>query len=114
MGASRASIVDTDSWYCDRGATRHITPNKHYFVSYTKFANPETIVLGKKNALRQAYGQGMINIQMFHNGRWQDAILKIVWYVPDARAHLFSVKIAAQNGHSTTWNAKGFVIRSGD
>jgi hypothetical protein len=40
MGSSRANIVDADSWYCDRGATQHITPNKHYFVSYTKFANP--------------------------------------------------------------------------
>jgi hypothetical protein len=28
-----------------------------------KFANPETIVLGKKNVLMQAYGQGMINVQ---------------------------------------------------
>jgi hypothetical protein len=58
MGASRASSVDTDTWYCDSGATGHITPNKHYFVSYTKFANPETIVLGKKNVQMQAYGQG--------------------------------------------------------
>ena len=33
MGVSRASTVDADSWYCDSGATRHITPNKHYFVS---------------------------------------------------------------------------------
>ena len=32
--------MDAHSWYCDSGATRHITPNKHYFVSYTKFANP--------------------------------------------------------------------------
>jgi len=95
MGASRASSVDADTWYCDSGATRHITPNKHYFVSYTKFANPETIVLGKKNVLMQAYGQGMINVQMFHNGIWHDAILKNVWHVPDASAHLFSVKAAA-------------------
>jgi hypothetical protein len=54
MGASRANIVDADSWYCDNSAKRHITPNKHYFVSYTKFANLETIVLGKKNVLMQA------------------------------------------------------------
>jgi len=54
MGASRASSVDSDSWYFDSGATRHITPNIRYFVSYTKFAYPETIVLGKKNVLMQA------------------------------------------------------------
>ena len=33
MGVSRASTVDADSWYCDSGATRHITPNKRYSVS---------------------------------------------------------------------------------
>jgi hypothetical protein len=56
------------------------------------------IMLGKKNVLMQAYGQGMINIQMLHNGTWQDATPKNVWYVPDASAHLFPVKAAAQNG----------------
>ena len=111
MGASTGSVVDADNWYCDSGATRHITPN---FVSYTKFANAETIVLGKKNALMQAYGQGMINIQMFHNGKWHDAILENVWYVPYASTRLFSVQAAAQNGYSTTLNEKGVVIRSGD
>jgi len=61
MGTSRANSVDEDSWYCDSGETQHITTNKHYFVSYTKVAIPETIVLGKKNVLMQAYGQGTIN-----------------------------------------------------
>jgi hypothetical protein len=79
-----------------------------------KFANPETVVLGKKNVLMQAYGQGMINVQMFHNGRWHDAILKNVWYVPDASTRLFSVQAAAQNGYSTTLNKKGVVIRGSD
>ena len=95
MGASRASIVDTDSWYCQSGASRHIALNKHYFVSHTKFANPETIVLGKKNVLIQEYSWGMTNIQMFHNGMWHDTTLKNVWYLPDASAHLFFVKTAA-------------------
>jgi len=112
--ASRASIVDADSWYCDSSATLPIMPNKHYFVSYTKFANPETIVLGKKNVLMQAYSQGMINVQMFRKGMWHDATLKNVWYMPDASACLFFIKGAAQNGYSTTLNEKEVVIRRGD
>jgi hypothetical protein len=78
ISASRASSVDADNWYCDRGVTRHIMANKHYFVSCTKFANPEMIVLGKKNLLIQAYGQGMVNVQMFNNGLLHDAIPKSV------------------------------------
>jgi len=55
----------------------------------------------------------MMNVQMFHSGMWHDAVLKNVWYVPDASAHLFSVKAAAQNVYSTTLNEK-VVIRSVD
>ena len=51
---------------------------------------------------------------MFHNGMWHDAILKEVWYVPDASTRLFSVKTVAQNGYSTTLNEKEVVIRRGD
>jgi hypothetical protein len=71
-------------------------------------------VLGKKNVLMQAYGQGMINVKMFHNGMWHGATLRNIWYVPGANAHLFSVKAAAKNGCSTTLNGKEFVIRKGD
>ena len=56
----------------------------------------------------------MINVQMFHNGIWHDAMLKNIWYVPDASAHLFSIKAAAQNGYSTTLNEKEVVIHRGD
>jgi hypothetical protein len=113
-GASKANSVKADNRYRDSGATRHITPKKHYFVSYTQFFNPETMMLSKKNVLMQAYGQGMINVQMFHNGMWHNAILKNVWYVPDASAHLFSVKAAALNSYNTTLNEKGVVIRGND
>jgi hypothetical protein len=34
--------------------------------------------------------------------------------VPDASAHLLSVKAVAQNGYSTTLNEKRVVVRSGD
>jgi len=61
-------------------------------------------VLGKKNVLMQAYSEGMIIVQMFHNGMWHDATEKNFWCVPDASAHLFSYKVAAQNCYSTTLN----------
>jgi len=39
---------------------------------------------------------------------------KDVWYVPDASAHLFSVKAAAPNGYSTNLNEREIVFRRGD
>jgi len=47
----------------------------------------------------------------FHNSMWHDATLKNVWYMPDARAFLFSVKAPAQNGYSTTLNEKEVISR---
>ena len=56
----------------------------------------------------------MIHVRLFHNGVCHDAVLKEVWYVPDANADLFSVKAAAQSGYSTTLNEKEIAIRRGD
>jgi len=71
-------------------------------------------MLGKKNVLMQAYGRGMIHVQMFHNGMWHDTTLKNIWHVPDVSARLFSIKAATKNGYSTTLNEKEVVIRRDD
>ena len=105
MGASRASSVDADTWYCDSGATRHITPNRNYFVIY-KICQSWNNRAWQEKCADASIGQGTINVQMFHNGIWHDAILKNVRYVPDASAHLFSVKAAAQNGTAQPWMKK--------
>jgi hypothetical protein len=110
MGASRANSVNAESWYCDSGATWHITSNKQYFTSYTKFDIPQMIALCKKNVLLQAYGQGMIKVQTSHNSMCNESILKDVLYVPDASVHIFSIKAVAHNSYSTTLNKKEIVI----
>jgi len=114
MGASEVTCMNSDSWYCDSGASRHITPSRQYFVSYAKFSVPKIIQLGKKHVIMKAYGEGTIKVQLFHNGISHDAILKDVWYVPDASAHLFSVKAAAKNGYSTTFSENKVVIHGTD
>jgi len=88
-------------------AARHGTLRRRSItLSYTKLANPGTIVLSNKNMLLQAYTQDIINVQTFHNGVWQDARLKDVLYGPDASVHLFTVKAETENGYSTTLNEK--------
>jgi hypothetical protein len=62
----------------------------------------------------QAYGEGTIKVQLFHNGTWHDVVLKDVWYVPDASAHLFSVKAAAKNGYCTIFSKNKVVIHGTD
>jgi hypothetical protein len=58
----------------------------------------------------QAYGEGMIKVQLFHNGISHDTILKDVWYVPDPSAHLFSIEATAKNSYSTLFSENKVVI----
>lgn len=111
FGAATDGCIKPDHWYCDSGASRHITPNKLYFESYTKFTVPELICLGKQNVTMKAHGQGIVRVQMFLNEEWQDAILKNVWYVPDASANLFSVKAAARNNFTITMDDRSVKIQ---
>ncbi|XP_049838048.1 uncharacterized protein LOC126282433 [Schistocerca gregaria] len=46
MGVCTSNHSDRNKWYCVRGATNHITPNKQYFVSYSEFDAPQVISLG--------------------------------------------------------------------
>lgn len=107
-------MVNADCWYCDIGASYHITPNKYYFSSYEKFPKPQRFALGKKNVTMYANGKGDINVVMFWDKNWYESGIKIVWYVPDANAHLFSVKPAAQNGFNIALNEKEVIIRRKD
>ncbi|KAK9718497.1 hypothetical protein QE152_g23108 [Popillia japonica] len=90
MSASTRNYVDANMWYCDSGATKHITPNKQNFISYSEFSVPEVISLGKQGVY--AYGQGAIKVQIRRHNTWDSAEMKNVLYVPDACANLLSVK----------------------
>lgn len=56
-----------ENWYCDSGASVHITPNKQNFASYIEFSVPETISLGKRDTVMKAYGQGLVNVKVYYN-----------------------------------------------
>ncbi|XP_023229252.1 uncharacterized protein LOC111629572 [Centruroides sculpturatus] len=99
MGMSIGNYIDANKWYCDSGATKHITPNKQYFESYREFVVPEVKSLGKQGVSMYAHGQRTIRIQVRRNNTWYNVEMKNVFYVPDATGHLFSVKAAASNGY---------------
>ena len=102
-------VLDTTKWYCDSGATMHISPKRDFFEDLEEFERPETISLGRKGIVMSARGKGSVRIRTEVNGK--DIILRNVLYVPDASANLLSVKAVAANGHSTTFTEDGIVIR---
>ena len=114
FGASADNCIEVDKWYCDSGATNHITANKQYFMSYTKFALPEQILLGKRGTSMLAHGHGTVKIQMYVDNAWKNAELQNVYYVPEASVHLFSVKAAARKGFCTILDDKSVKLEDKD
>ncbi|KAF8776783.1 Retrovirus-related Pol polyprotein like [Argiope bruennichi] len=99
VGAFAASANSThpDVWVCDSGASHHMTANKQYFTSYKHFPVPIEVSLADNNKT-YAYGSGRINIEVCIQGKWYDAHMENVWYVPDVKRHLFSVQQATKHG----------------
>ncbi|KAL0267052.1 UNVERIFIED_CONTAM: hypothetical protein PYX00_009420 [Menopon gallinae] len=101
-----------DEWYCDSGASRHITHSKENFFRYRAFRSPIEIMLGKKGVKMKAFGSGNVHVKIFLNGKWQNLVLLNVWYVPDAFANLISVRAAVKHGCEVVFGSKNVLIRN--
>ncbi|XP_049800094.1 uncharacterized protein LOC126235416 [Schistocerca nitens] len=80
-GASTVNYIDVNKWYCDTGATKHITPNKQYFVLYSEFDVPEVVSLGRQGTNMHALGKGTVYIEIRRNNECYRARLENVLYV---------------------------------
>ncbi|KAL0277240.1 UNVERIFIED_CONTAM: hypothetical protein PYX00_004594 [Menopon gallinae] len=101
-----------DEWYCDSGASRHITHSKENFFRYRAFRSPIEVMLGKKGVKMKAFGSGNVHVKIFLNGKWQNLVLLNVWYVPDAFANLISVRAAVKHGCEVVFDSKNVLIRN--
>ncbi len=93
------NISDKELWLADSGASTHMTNRKDYFFSYEPFFAPKEVRVGNSEAIL-AYGQGIVNVEMMINGRWENNHLKDVWYVPEIDRNLFSVSKTIDKGFS--------------
>jgi hypothetical protein len=96
-------------WLIDSGASRHMTPNRSKFKTYSKFDKPQKVGLGDGHTI-DALGVGNIPITV-RISRRETKICTVynVLHVPDLKVNLFSVKSAAEKniivqfGHSRCW-----------
>lgn len=108
--AVNIDFVPADSWISDSGTTHHISANKQHFVTFDKFPTPQRIQTAGKDFIL-AYGSGKISVDVRMGDRWSSAELTDVWYVPEARHQLFSVRQAAAYGNDVIFNRDGVEIR---
>ncbi|KAL0281595.1 UNVERIFIED_CONTAM: hypothetical protein PYX00_002534 [Menopon gallinae] len=112
LTATNDQSTPKDEWYCDSGASRHITHSKENFFRYRAFRSPIEIMLGKKGVKMKAFGSGNVHVKIFLNGQWQNLVLLNVWYVPDAFANLISVRAAVKHGCEVVFGSKNVLIRN--
>lgn len=82
--------TNSDDWFIDNGASRHVTNNSNCFVDFEKFELPHNITVANGKSL-PAVGKGTIKIMTIVNGENQVKFLENVWYVPEISKNLFSV-----------------------
>src|ERR1700742_2215325 len=95
---SPTSLHRSDSlWNADTGATSHMTPHQHWFVSYEPFQTPIRLADGK---LIYSAGIGAVDFVPVVDGVAQRPIrFSRVLHVPDLRNNLLSVLFLAQSKH---------------
>lgn len=104
-----ADLAPADSWISDSGTTHYISVNKQYFATFEKFPIPQGVQTADKEYIL-AYGSGRIDVEMRIGDKWSPASMKNVWYVPEVRHQLFSIRQAVKHGNRITFDFDGVKI----
>ncbi|CAG7817376.1 unnamed protein product, partial [Allacma fusca] len=86
------SSNDTQAWWIDNGATKHITPHREWFQTYEPF--PSNYFVKAAGSRVAAVGHGSIEVASFVNGQLIKFDLTDVWHVPSISKNLVSVLAA--------------------
>ena len=82
-------------WVADTGATRHMTPHRHWFVSYSPYSVPIRLA---DNTVIHSTGIGSVRFLPLLNGKPQRCLeFHDVLHVPDLRSNLLSVLHLSQH-----------------
>ena len=82
-------------WVADTGATRHMTPHRHWFSSYAPFSVPIRLA---DNKVIHSTGKGTVCFQPLLNGKPQRLLeFHDVLHVPALRSNLLSVLYLTRN-----------------
>ncbi|KFM58020.1 Retrovirus-related Pol polyprotein from transposon TNT 1-94, partial [Stegodyphus mimosarum] len=87
--------TNSDDWFIDNGASKHVFNNSHYFIDFEKFKLPHSITVANGKSL-PAIGKGTIKVMTIVNGMNQIKNLENVWYVPEINKNLFPM-LASQD-----------------
>lgn len=103
LQAEEEHVIKTSdyAWIVDSGATRHMTPNKHWLRRYQEFDSPIEVFMGDGNP-SLAYGEGDMS---FTNELLNGKLSGVLW-VPNLKQNLFSVRKAMSNGYNVHFDQR--------
>lgn len=107
--AVNTDVVLADRWISDSGTTHHISANKQHFATFEKFPIPQRIQTAGGHFIL-AYGSGRVEVDVRIGDRLSSAALNDVWYVPEARHQLFSIRQAAERGNDILFDSDGVKV----
>ncbi|KAG9081109.1 hypothetical protein FRC06_005815 [Ceratobasidium sp. 370] len=85
-------------WLLDSGASRHMTPHRHWFATYQVLTTPVQIRVGDRSRI-PAIGVGRIFVSLKNrHGEESDAVIKAVLHVLSLHASLMSVNELVDGG----------------
>ncbi|EUC57664.1 Copia-like polyprotein/retrotransposon, partial [Rhizoctonia solani AG-3 Rhs1AP] len=105
----------SNSWILDSGASRHMTPNRHWFMTYQPLLTPIYIRVGNGNQI-VASGVGRISIMVQNRqGIESEAVVEDVLHVPDLNSNLLSVRELNKRGVDVLFNkSSGAILVGGE
>jgi hypothetical protein len=80
--------------------------NCEWFYSFTTLVRPIKVTLGNNSAI-PATGIGRIPVCMQANGRWSNAVLQDVLFIPELNSNLLLVAHLTQHGADVWFTREG-------
>lgn len=97
------TVIDNIRFCIDSGCTDHLVNNKNVFKEIVILDKPVKIAVAKNNNYLSAIGVGNILAYGIVNGKHLEYLIKNVFYVPELRRNLLSVKKLEQEGIKVTF-----------
>ena len=80
LNSTLTNSKQSNQWFIDSGATKHMTFQKELIVDYIKYKQPSKIYLGD-NRVINAYGEGKVRLQCYSESDVVTLVLNKVLYV---------------------------------
>lgn len=108
--------VDTSEvWITDSGASRQITYRRDWYSEFRALSpsSGESISLGDNGVCENGVclGTGTIMIDKLVNGKWHEARIENVLYVPKVRKNLFSIGVCTSKDFKMTFKGKNVIFK---